>query len=458
MTRSALLLLGLLLLVPARAQDAPPPTPAGDELEELRAAAFAPEVLRARRLALLAALPAGAVVIVAAPAHVDDTWPYRPSPDFLWLTGVREPGYTLLLAEGIDLLLAPRKDTNHELWNGPRLAPGAEDTGFQAVVDRAELPRRLSALLPTAEKLWLSGVELPALELPGAEGGATPPGPGAQGTPPSGDPREQLHALRQVKDGGELALLQRAIDITGAGLVEAMRSAAPGRVEYELQAVIEYLFLRHGAQRPGFASIVGSGPNSCVLHYQSNRRRTAAGDLVVMDVGAELWGYTADVTRTVPVGGKFTPRQREIYELVLRAQEEGFKAVRPGATIRQVDAAARRVIREAGHAGRFPHGTSHWLGMDVHDVGAYSRPFEPGMVLTVEPGVYLAEEGIGVRIEDDVLVTEDGYRVLSAGIPRTVEALEALLARRDGVGARDAAPVPAREPAPRRERSRRREF
>lgn len=419
---------------PAEGTPAPREVASPGETEALRAAAFAPERLRARRQALLDELPAGALVVLAAPEPASDTWSYRPAPDFLYLSGVREPGFALLLGPETDLLLAPAKDPGHELWNGPRLAPGDPGTGFAAVVDRAELRARLLPLLPAATRLYLGGIEAAALNLPAD-------------APPVESVAGPLHALRQVKDEHELALLQRAIDITGAALVETMRSAQPGQYEHQLQAVIEYLFLRHGAQRPGFASIVGSGPNSCVLHYQSNRRRVEAGDLVVMDVGAELFGYTADVTRTIPVGGKFSPRQREIYELVLRAQEAGIKAVRPGATLRSVDQAARKVIREAGLAHRFPHGTSHWLGLDVHDVGAYARPLEPGMVLTVEPGVYLPDEGIGVRIEDDVVVTPEGCRVLTARIPRLVEELEALCARGDGVGARAVEEVPARPDA-----------
>ena len=438
---SAAFVLALLLGPACRAQEARPELPtttsAAPDLDEaLRAAAFAPEVLQRRRAELLASLPPGSVVVLATPRPLDDdTWPYRPMPDFLYLTGVRAPGFALLLAEGIDLLLAPARDPRHELWNGPRLAPGAEGTGFAAVIDRRGLNERVAQLLPGAKRLYLGGIDAERLELPAKR-------------PPIHPADQPIAALRQVKDRHEVALLQRAIDITGAGLLEAYGSARPGMMEHELQAVIEYLFLRHGAQRPGFASIVGSGPNSCVLHYTANRRRMAAGDLVVMDVGAELWGYTADVTRTIPVSGTFTPRQREVYELVLRAQAAGIAAVRPGATIRQVDEAARRVIREAGLAGEFPHGTSHWLGMDVHDVGAYSRPLEPGMVLTVEPGVYIAAEGLGVRIEDDVLVTADGCRVLSAGIPRAVEEIEALCAKRAGVGARPAAPLPLRDPEP----------
>ena len=237
-----------------------------------------------------------------------------------------------------------------------------------------------------------------------------------------------------------MALLQRAVDVTVAALTETIRSIEPGQSEHEVQGVIEYMFLRNGAQRPGFASIVGSGPTTCVLHYQEGRRQFGEGELVLMDVGAEIYGYTADITRTVPASGRFTPRQRRIYELVLRAQKAGIEAVRPGATLRDVHRAARRVIDQAGYGEAFPHGTSHWLGLDVHDVGSYGRPLEPGMVLTVEPGIYLPDENLGIRIEDDVLVTEGDPIVLSAGVPREVEELEALMLE-EGVGNAAVAPT-----------------
>jgi len=195
-----------------------------------------------------------------------------------------------------------------------------------------------------------------------------------------------------------------------------------------------------GADRVGFPSIVGSGPNSVVLHHDRNRRRTEEGDLVVLDIGAEVGYYTADVTRTFPVSGVFSQRQRKIYELVLATQQAVIDSVRPGITVLELEQIARRFMR--GHSDRlcgsstcdrfFVHGLSHWLGMDVHDAGDYSRPLVPGMVLTIEPGIYLSEEELGVRIEDDVLVTETGHEVLSAGAPKSVEEIEALMAGGSG--------------------------
>jgi len=438
---SLTLLMGATLGSPAWGQEAPSRAsrPAAVDDEALRAAAFAPDALRERRRALLKALPEGAVVVVAAGKRDgDDTWLYRPQPDFLYLSGLRDPDCSLILGPGLDLLITPPRSARWELWNGPRIAPGSPEaaaSGFGEVIDTTDKVDRLKQALARGGSLYLVGCDATDLGLD---------------PPPHAPRRAELHVadLRQVKSPAEVALLGRAIDITGAALLEAVRSIEPGQTEFEVQGVIEYLFLRYGAQRPGFASIVGSGPNSCVLHYQTNRRRIGPDDLIVMDVGAELWGYTADVTRTVPASGKFSPRQREIYEIVLAAQEAGFKAVKPGATIQDVHQAARAVIARAGHARAFPHGTSHWLGMDVHDVGAMNRPLEVGMVLTVEPGIYLAAEELGVRIEDDVVVTADGCRILSERCPRTVEAIEALLAERGVGNAPVATPEGGGKPAP----------
>jgi len=263
--------------------------------------------------------------------------------------------------------------------------------------------------------------------------------------------RATLSDLRAIKTDEEMGPLRRAIDVTAAAQREAMRSIEPGMAEYEVEALIEYVFARNGSEAPGFASIVGSGENATVLHYETNRRRMEAGDLVVMDIGAEVHGYSADVTRTVPVDGTFSDEQRTIYELVLRAQEAGIEATRAGRGFRDPHQAAAQVIVEgltalgliddpSGVRRFFMHGTSHYLGLDVHDVGSYGA-LRPGEVITVEPGIYIAPAedvdpkwwNIGVRIEDDVLVTDGDPVVLSAGAPRDVAAIEALMAER-GLG------------------------
>jgi Xaa-Pro aminopeptidase len=197
-------------------------------------------------------------------------------------------------------------------------------------------------------------------------------------------------------------------------------------MEYEVEASLEYEFRRNGAERPGFPSIVGSGPFSTILHYDKSERRMQSGDLVVVDIGAEYGGYSGDVTRTYPVSGKFSPRQREIYQIVLDAQKAALAKVKPGARISDLHQAATAYIRSKGYEKYFIHGTSHHIGLEVHDVGDTSRPLEPNMVVTVEPGIYIPDEQIGVRIEDDVLVTPSGYRVLSA-FPKEVAEIEALV-------------------------------
>jgi Xaa-Pro aminopeptidase len=243
-----------------------------------------------------------------------------------------------------------------------------------------------------------------------------------------------LDSMRVVKDSAELAALRRAIYITTEGHKAAMQAARPGMYEYQLEAMIEYTFRNLGSDRVGFPSIVGSGPNSTVLHYDVNRRKMEQGDLVVIDIGAEYGQYTADVTRTIPIGGRFTARQRAVYNLVLATQRAAIEAIRPGVTFGELNEVARRYMRD--HSQHlcgvqscdryFVHGLSHWLGMRVHDVGG-NRILEPGMVFTVEPGIYIPEENLGVRIEDDVLVTEDGYEILSGGAPRTTEDIERLM-------------------------------
>jgi Xaa-Pro aminopeptidase len=244
-----------------------------------------------------------------------------------------------------------------------------------------------------------------------------------------------LADLRVIKDADEIRRLRRAGEISAAGHVAAIKAAHAGAWEYELEAAAEYEFRRLGAERLGYPSIVGSGVNSTVLHYDQSRAQLKSGDLIVMDMAAEYGYYTADVTRTIPANGKFTPRQRAVYDLVLGAQQAALDSLRPGITLGQLDGIARRYIRDRSRdtCGRrtcdayFIHSLGHYIGMDVHDVGRYDIPLAPGMAITIEPGIYLPEEGLGVRIEDDVVVTATGYELLSGGVPRAAEAIEALM-------------------------------
>jgi Xaa-Pro aminopeptidase len=244
-----------------------------------------------------------------------------------------------------------------------------------------------------------------------------------------------LDSLRLVKDEAELARLRKAIAITTDALRAGMQATRPGMYEYQLEATIEYHFRNAGADRVGFPSIVGSGPNATTFHYDVSRRQMQEGELVVADVGAEWGQYSADVTRTFPVNGRFTARQKALYDLVLATQQAVLDSVRPGMTIRALTRIARETMRVRGGSlcgeqtcdTYFGHGLSHWLGLRVHDVGDYATPLAPGMVLTIEPGVYLPAESLGVRIEDDVLVTERGHELLSGGAPRSTAEIEAAM-------------------------------
>jgi Xaa-Pro aminopeptidase len=261
-----------------------------------------------------------------------------------------------------------------------------------------------------------------------------------------------MSELRSIKSPAEIVILQKAIDATISAHVEAMKSCEPEMYEYELQAVIEYCFTKNGAEYQGFPSIVGSGPNSCILHYEANRRKMQSGDVVVMDIGAEIQGYSADVTRTIPVNGTFSTAQREIYEIVLKANEESIKEFKPGASPSVPSQKAYDIIAEGlmklgiikdknDARTYYMHGLSHHIGLDVHDTGPYSKPYAPGMILTDEPGIYIAEGSpcdkkywnIGARIEDDVLITADGNRLLSAGAPKSVQEIESLM-KKKGLG------------------------
>jgi Xaa-Pro aminopeptidase len=379
------------------------------------------ERLVERREALLDRIGSGvAVVRSGKPRSLERDFPqdsdYREDNDFFYLTGLEAPGGSLVLIgrqNGPDstILYLPERESATEQWTGSTLGPGAEASRLSGVAEVRDASR--------------AGTEIDRV------------GSGRERLPVR-DAAEEVAAVRQIKDPEEIRRLREAVAITGEGLRAAMRAARPGMYEYELEALLEHEFRRRGAERVGFPSIVGSGPNATILHYDENRRETRPGELIVMDVGAEYGYYTADITRTIPVSGRFDSRQRRLYQLVLGAQQAAIDAVRPGTDFATLNRIAREYMRQ--HSGNlcggtgcdryFVHGLSHWLGMNVHDVGSFARRLEPGMVFTIEPGIYLPEEGMGIRIEDDILVTGTGGEVLSSGIPRTVEDVEAAMACR----------------------------
>ncbi|MGH7325503.1 MAG: aminopeptidase P N-terminal domain-containing protein [Candidatus Rokuibacteriota bacterium] len=438
--------------------------------------------------------------------NADTTYVFRQASDFYFLTGFDEPDAVAVFnpahaKERFVLFVRPR-DREMEIWNGRRagvegaIATWGADTAYPV----AQLDDKL--------REW--ALERPVLYYrlgnPGHDARITRlvtelRGARARGRPSPvriEDPGPILHEMRLRRSPAELAWQRRACQISREAHLEAMRYARPGLFEYQAQAALEFVFRAHGSRRNAYPSIVASGPNACILHYHENTRRLEDGDLVLIDAGCEYGYHASDMTRTFPANGRFTRPQRAIYELVLRAQQAAIAVARPGQPLEAVHDAARRVLTEglvalgllprgvedslAMHHYRefYMHGTSHWLGMDVHDVGDYrvggrSRPLEPGMVFTVEPGLYFEPEretatfhlreysehemwdrryrlgvaaakrleedekakaekvvhpvarefrGIGVRIEDDVLVTADGFEVLTAGTPKTVDEVE----------------------------------
>jgi len=395
------------------------------------------EAHQARRNALLDRIGNGVVAVRAGSQSdlerlvIQDN-DFRQDDYFFYLTGIETPDAWLLLTVSDDgardvVLYLPKRNPGREQWTGRKLGPGEDAVRLTGIDDVRELAlddlgrdidaavSRISGPLYTTD----TTLEIGAGSWQGRLKNVVP----------------IMDSMRLVKDSVELAALRRAIYITTEAHKAAMRTAHPGMYEYQLEATIEYTFRNMGADRVGFPSIVGSGPNSTVLHYDINRRKMAEGDLVVMDIGAEYGQYTADVTRTIPVGGQFTGRQREIYNLVLGAQRAALESIRPGVTVRDLNQVARGYMaRNSGNIcgtqsceRYFIHGLSHWLGMRVHDVGDYSLRLEPGMVLTIEPGLYIPGEDLGIRIEDDVLVTETGYEILSIGAPKSIEEIERLM-------------------------------
>jgi Xaa-Pro aminopeptidase len=404
-----------------------------------------PGTLQARRSALVDSIGAGVVIVGSATTKsIEGDYPqdsdFRQHNDFFYLTGLETPDSWLILTIGTDgshaaMLFIPERNPSQEQWTGrkPSFDEARANSGIRDVRAASQFESVMQRLLflrppPPIVHVGLNShtrddeiVRQLVLDTSVVVRNIEP----------------VVAQSRLVKDEHEIRMLRRAIDITTGAHRAAIRTASAGMHEYELEAVIEFNFRLGGAERVGFPSIVGSGPNSVVLHYDKSRRRMEEGDLVVMDIGAEYSYYTADVTRTIPVSGKFTPRQRAIYELVLGAQQAAIEAVRPGVTVGDLTRISRLWMRD--NSGDlcglqtcdvyFIHGLSHWLGMDVHDVGNYMTPLQPGMVLTIEPGIYIADENLGVRIEDDVLVTETGYEVLSAGAPRDPDEIEALMER-----------------------------
>ncbi len=430
-----------------------------------------------RRARLALAMQSGVAVIPTAPERIrnrDTHYPYRYDSHFYYLTGFPEPEAVLVIIAGPQpksLLFCREKSEERETWDGFRFGPkGAQERfAFDEAHPIADLDAKLAELLANQPALyypvgadaawdaramgWLNAVRAQARAGVGAPERVQ-------------DVRALVDEMRLVKDAHELGVMRRAASISAQAHKRAIRAARPGRFEYELEAELLHEFRRNGAQFPAYWPIVAGGANACVLHYVSNEDVLRDGDLVLIDAGCELAGYASDITRTFPVGARFSGAQREVYEIVLAAQAAAMDKVRAGVAWNEPHDAAVRVLAQgmldlkllAGSLEEaleketykrfYMHRTGHWLGLDVHDAGDYKRagkwrPLVPGMVLTVEPGLYIraAEDvperlrGIGIRIEDDVLVTAAACDVITRETPKSIADIEAL--KRDAI--RDAA-------------------
>ena len=399
----------------------------------------------------------------------DTNYRFRQDSDFYYLTGFEEPEAIAVVKPSEDnkyvLFVRPR-DPEREIWDGRRAGvEGAMgEFGAHAAFPIAEFKDKLREILDETEILYYRlGVNRELDETIIQEIVAMRAWNRKPIHPPETivDPATIVHEMRVIKSPDELEIMQTSADIAAEAHCEAMKAARPGMPEYQLEALIEQIFRRRGAAGPAYTSIVGAGANATVLHYINNDGVLRDGDLLLIDAGAEYKGYASDITRTFPINGRYTQAQRDIYDLVLKAQMECVEMVRPGVTHEQLKKHSIEVltegmvelgllkgepaelIKESKHEQFYMHGLGHMLGIDVHDVGRYyfnkeSRALEPGVVMTVEPGIYIAPDtkdipekylGIGVRIEDDVLCTNDGPKVLTDKVPKQPEEIEALMAR-----------------------------
>jgi len=390
----------------------------------------------ARRDKLRASLKKEVVVLFGARENDDLHYSFFQDPNFFYLSGWEEPGAILMIApQDGDILFLPPRTPAEEKWTGRKLGPddanASELTGFSKVLPTTGFEAELKQLLADYPGLLTTPI--------------APPSPLLVKAAPelkAADAKSLLAGLRMEKSTTEIARIQRATEASIDAHRAAWRSIKPGDYEYQLAARMVATYEGEGCRRSAYAPIVGSGPNSTILHYSRNSRRMDSGEVVVMDVAAECDNYASDITRTVPVSGKFSPREREIYDIVLGAHNAAIAAVRPGVTLgrRTPNSLYKIAFDYINTHGKdqhgeplgkyFTHGISHHVGLDVHDLSDAQAPLKSGMVITIEPGIYLPEENIGVRIEDVVLVTETGSKVLSAALPVNPDEIERALAHR----------------------------
>lgn len=424
-----------------------------------------------RRQALLAKLPANSAVVIPSATEVtrsnDTEYPFRQSSYFQYFTGFNEPDACLVLSneddEFQDIIFCRQRDPDAEIWHGRRLGVERATSvlGIQESYDIDDISEALLSLLDGRQYLYFSlsadhlmeEVVLGAVE-------ALRKAPKQSKTAPVAivDPRPIMDEMRLFKSEAEIAVMRKAGEISVAAHKRAMRTCRPGVFEYQLAAEIHHEFAMNGAIHPAYNTIVGAGENACILHYTENCDEIRDADLVLIDAGAEFQGYAADITRTFPASGKFSAEQKQLYDLVLAAQEAALATIKAGNVIkRSADVAIEVItaglielgllhgevadnIEQQNHRAFYMHGLGHWLGLDVHDVGDYKvdgadRAYQSGMAMTVEPGIYVAPDadveqkwrGIGIRIEDNIVVTESGYDLLTSGLPRTSTQIESFM-------------------------------
>ncbi|MBW8367810.1 MAG: aminopeptidase P N-terminal domain-containing protein [Arenimonas sp.] len=413
------------------------------------------------------------LVLPSAPMRVrshDTHYPYRQDSDFWYLSGFAEPEAVLVLVPGRKhgeaLLFCRERDPERETWDGPRAGTeGAVDAhGFDDAYPIADLDEILPGLLEGRSRVYYHfgrDTEFDLKLIGWVNRVRSQVRHGAQPPHEFLELGHLLHELRLFKSPGELKLMRQSARIACEAQLAAMRATRIGGREYEVEAALQYVYRRNNAVA-AYEPIVGSGANGCVLHYRDNNAPTADGDLLLCDAGAEFANYASDITRTWPVNGRYSSEQRALYDVVLSAQEAAMAQARPGkpwiaghdaavATITEgllslglLKGTLKQALASESYKKFYMHKTGHWLGLDVHDVGEYKvagefRELEPGMVFTIEPGIYIAPgtkgvpskwQGIGIRIEDDVLVTRDGHEVLTDGVPRAIDAVESVLASR----------------------------
>ena len=396
---------------------------------------FFPAEYRARRAALRKALPDAAIVIMGADERErgDLRSGFSQEANFLYLTGWREPGAALLLTPDAEALFLPKRNEVRERYTGAKAAPGDERIEERAGLAVAETGELADRLKQAGEKGWkpytltkLAGMEALEKLVPGRQWS---------------DAAVAIARLRMVKSADEIRLIQASTDASIEAHKAGWSRIRPGLYEYQVAATMTNVYFERGCERSAYPPIVAAGPNSIVLHYAANRRRMDAGELLLMDVGAECASYAADLTRTVPVSGKFTARQREIYDIVLGAQKAAIEAAKPGmkltghgaGTLNQV---ALDYVNAHGKGPKgeplgtyYLHQLGHHVGLDVHDAIDPELPLQAGMVVTIEPGIYIAGENIGVRIEDIVLITGNGAKVLSEALPKEAREVERALSQ-----------------------------